>query len=190
MPNTVRWTLIPTTLWIGHYYLYFADRKAESQKGYVSWPRLKCSSYRANIQRSILHTFGRTRAVRFSNSSAHQRGGTEDILLLLSNCAFLWVLSNREMLENLEWAEATAVTWALSVFCSVLNTLSDISGWGRCSEQSSLKKNESWQTLGLLAHTPVHRWLEFSNQITWQAISLSCSGTLSGPWDNHIYITH
>lgn len=122
----------------------------------------------------------------------HRRGGTEVALLLLSDCAFLWLSSEqrRNVGESGVGLKPLPGTWAPSIFCSVLDTLSDISCRGRCSEQSSLKKNESWQTLGLLAHTPVHRWLEFSNQITWQAISLSCSGALSEPWDSHIYITH
>lgn len=57
-------------------------------------------------------------------------------------------------------------------------------------ESRALKIAKSWQMPGLLAHTPVHRWLEFSNQITWQAISLSCSGTPSKPWDSQIDITY
>lgn len=179
--NPMNWALLS---------IYFEDRKTESQKGYVSWPRSKCSSYGAKIQRSILHIFGGTRVVDSATAapSAGRHWGhpasPEQLCFSLSE-------QRRNVWDSGEGLKPLPVTWAPSIFCSVLDTLSDISCSGRCSEQSSLKKNESWQTLDLLlAHTPVHRWLEFSNQITWQAISLSCSGTLSEPWDSHIYITH
>lgn len=86
----------------------------------------------------------------------HQRGGTEVTLLLLSYCAFLWLSSEqrRNVGESGVGLKPLPVTWAPSIFCSVLDTLSDISCRGRCSEQSSLKKEWVLANSGLISsHT-------------------------------------
>lgn len=106
VPNTVRWTLIPTTLWIRHHYLHFADRKTESREGYVSPPRSKCYYRQSQGSEAYTAQLWRNTCYRFCNSSfsaSQEALRSLGCLLHFSN----WALNNRDMFNSI-WSGDSA----------------------------------------------------------------------------------